>query len=80
MDSASTDLSALHKREVKILLAVAFGSSLVSSVAGLWAVEHIRPPEDRDQSLKKTLLLGTLTALASIGYGIWAATRPEDSE
>jgi len=74
----SRSLDALHKREVKILLAVAFGSSLVSSVAGLWAVEHIRPPEDRDDSLKKTLALGTLTALASIGYGIWTATRPEE--
>ncbi len=76
--TSSLPLDALHKREVKILLAVAFGSSLVSSVAGLWAVEHIRPPEDRDASLKKTIALGTLTALASIGYGIWSATRPEE--
>ncbi len=74
------DLQALQKREVKILLAVAFGSSLVSSVAGLWAVEHIKPPEDRDASLRKTIMLGTVTALASIGYGIWAATRPAAAE
>lgn len=73
-----TQLSALQKREVKILLAVAFGSSLVSSVAGLWAVEHIRPPADRDASLRKTLVLGTVTAIGSIAYGFWAALRTDD--